>query len=190
MSASIRRADIWEQLIIPGRAAGKCPQGIQEGLEIWTRTKLCSLSHKHAHHTDKIKVFMMANASQGAQQLGPVLSLRASSLGGSKGLLGKQTHLETTFAVSKPPSLRCHFDRVYQTHSAAVPISLVLRDGVSASWLRDVAPLAPTYLGLGTRSASAHPFLHTPSNGNEGQRPLQLWLPFHSDIFQSEWLVL
>lgn len=84
--------------------AGLQENALREYQRDWktrTRMKLCSSSHKHAHHTDKIKVFTTANASQGAQQVGPVLSLRASSLGGCKGLLGKQTRQATTFVASK-----------------------------------------------------------------------------------------
>lgn len=187
MSASTRSADIREQPIIPGRAAGKCPQGIPEGLETRTRMKLCSSSHKHAHHADKIKVFTTANASQGAQQVGPVLSLQASSLGGCKGLLGKQTRQATTFAASKTHASAVPSWGVYhQTRSASVLASFALRDGASASWLRAVTPLAPTYLGLGTSSASPR----APRRWERGQRPRQVWLLSHSDVFQSERLVL
>lgn len=40
------------------------------------------------------------------------------------------------------------------------------------------------------RQHSPLPALTHPGDGNWGQRPLQLWLLFHSDIFQSEWLLL
>lgn len=91
----------------------------------WTYTKLRSLSHKHAHHTAKIRVFMMANASQGSQQLGPVLSVRASSLGQWKRVLDKGIHQATmTFAASNPTSLHCHWDEVLKHAQLQCPSHL------------------------------------------------------------------